>query len=110
MMDRKLDKAGAHCKVGVWYLVISVYRWDREPGEEPVEVIVRRARNLQDARPGRGRVAQVMRAQGYTCEFADPGGHAGWPYRVKAFMAKRPVPGSPLGRVGTLWSYAAGRA
>jgi len=107
MSERKLDKAAAHCKVGVWYLVINVYLRDGEPGADPVDILIRRARTKEDAQPFRGRVVSVLGAMGYPAEFADAGPATLWPYVVKAFMARRPVRGAGFGRVGTLWTYRA---
>ena len=109
MTERKLDREATRCRVGVLYLVINVYLRDGEPGADPAVILIRRARATTDAQPAHGRVVSVLEAQGYQAEFRDAGDATTWPYVVKAFMAKRPVQGSPLGRAGTLWTYRARR-
>lgn len=95
-------------KVGVWYLVITMYGWDQTEGL-PVRTIIRRLRHRDDARPGSGRVLAVLRREGFEAASVWASTHTGpWEYRCKAYRAKRVDTRSPLGRLGsTMWSYAA---
>lgn len=93
-------------KVGVWYLVITMYLWDQTEGGAPIRTIVRRIRCKNDAEHRSGRVVDVLASEGF--EAAPPiNGRGPWTYRCKAYLAKRMDARSPLGRVGIMWAYVA---
>lgn len=94
-------------KVGVWYLVITMYRWEQTTGP-PVRTIVRRLRRRDDARPRSGRVVKVLNHVGFEAASVLDASTGPWEYRCKAYRAKKMDANSPLGRIGsTMWDYAA---
>jgi len=96
-------------KIGVWYLVITVYGWDQTSGD-PEATIIRRGRRPADGSVDPDKVARIMRAEGYESAPGHAQGPGTWTYRCKAYWAKRVDQRSPLGRLGsTMWPYAARR-